>query len=69
MKREVKENIKEVMTFEVDTSAHLIRQARGRFNHAPNKKAMEIMKKWVNKEGFKIGLHMQRIKKKSGILL
>jgi hypothetical protein len=58
MKREVKENIKRVMTIEVDPSSRVIRQARGRFNHAPNKKAMEIMKKWANREGLKIGLHM-----------
>ena len=58
MSLEIKDNIKRVITIEVDPLARVIRQARGRFNHAPKSDAMEIMKKWARIEGLKIGLHL-----------
>ncbi len=58
LKRQVNGINKRVITIEVDPSTYAIRQVRGRFNSAPNKKAIGIMKKWANREGLKFGLNM-----------
>ena len=58
MKREERDNSKRVMTIEVDPANRVILKAKGKFNHSPKKKAVEIMKKWANMEVLKIGLHI-----------
>ena len=51
MKREVNQNLRRMLTIEVNPFSRKILQARGKCNSRPDKKSFMAMKKWMQREG------------------
>jgi hypothetical protein len=58
MKMESRENVRRILTIEVEPKNRLIRQARAKHNRMPNEISLNILKRWAAKEGLKLALHL-----------
>jgi hypothetical protein len=58
MKMESCQNVRRILTIEVEPIGRLIRQARAKHNRMPDDRSLDILKRWAAKEGLKIAQHI-----------